>query len=105
MSGKQASPGSKSCRRASAARLFCVGEGEAAGDCFERDKGEFGFEELPQGEHRDIVLRGEDARGRRQEIVLSGRRGSSGPKAAAGRAPGDCSAWGGEEGEVAGYLL
>ena len=52
--------GSKTCRRASAGRLFClgVGDGEAAGDWLERGKGEFGLEGLPRGERREIVQRG-----------------------------------------------
>ena len=94
LGGRMGSSGSKSCRRASAGRLFCVGEwggggilfwvgeggvrarrisaGRASGDCSawrmggwgaagdwsEREKGEFGLGDLPQGERRDIVLRG-----------------------------------------------
>ena len=109
------SSGSKSCRRASAGRLFCVGEwggggilfwvgeggvrarrisaGRASGDCSawrmggwgaagdwsERAKGEFRLGDLPQGECREIVLRGGRKAGG-QEIVLGGRMGSSGSK-------------------------
>ena len=29
-----------------------------AGDCFEREKGEFGLEDQPQGERRETVMRG-----------------------------------------------
>ena len=57
LSGRTGSSGSKSCRRASAGRLFCVGQG-AAGYCSGRGKGELGLEELPHGERRDTVLRG-----------------------------------------------
>ena len=56
LSGAMGSSGSKSCRRASAGRRFCVGEG---GYCSGRGKGERGLEELPQGERREIVLRGD----------------------------------------------
>ena len=110
LSGRMGSSGSKRHRRASTGRLFCVGEGgdgilfwagkgefgieelpqgerretvlrgggmgdgEAAGDWSEREKGEFGLGDLPQGERREIVLHVV----RRQGIVLSGGRGSSG---------------------------
>ena len=33
------------------------------GYCSEREKGEFGLEELPQGERRETVLRGEGEEG------------------------------------------
>ena len=74
-----------------------MGDGEAAGDWPERAKGEFGLEDLPQGERREIVLRGgagdgeaaehcyerengelgleELPRGERRETVLRGARG------------------------------
>ena len=136
LGGRMGSSGSKSCRRASAGRLFCVGEwggggilfwvgeggvrarrisaGRASGDCSawrmggwgaagdwsERAKGEFRLGDLPQGECRDIVLRGgaEDGeaaehcyereigelgleelpRGERRETVLRGARGDGG---------------------------
>ena len=102
------------------------------GHCFAPEHVEFGLESLPQGERRDIVLRGGGKEGARQEIAVlfSGARASLGSKscrgastgilfcwgeegrqgivlsrgmggvwarrAAAGRAPGDCSAYGGE---------
>ena len=39
------------------------GDGEAAWHCSEREKGGVGLEELPQGERRDIVLRGGGEKG------------------------------------------
>ena len=70
---------------------------EAAGDWYEREKGEFGLKDLPQGERRDMVLRGGAAagevaaycyergngglgldelpRGERRETVLRGAKG------------------------------
>ena len=141
LGGRMGSSGSKSCRRASAGRLFCVGEwggggilfwvgeggvrarrisaGRASGDCSawrmggwgaagdwsERAKGEFRLGDLPQGERREIVLRGgagdgeaaehcyerengelgleELPRGERRDTVLRGARGM-------GEVAGDC---------------
>ena len=57
LSGRMGSSGSKRHRRASTGRLFCVGEG-GDGILFWAGKGEFGIEELPQGERRETVLRG-----------------------------------------------
>ena len=79
LSGRTGSSGSKSCRRASAGRLFCVGQG-AAGYCSGRGRGEFGLKELPQGERRETVLRDGWGMGRRQEVGLSGRRANPGSK-------------------------
>ena len=88
MSGRMGSSGSKRHRRASTGRLFCVGEG-GDGILFWAGKGEFGIEELPQGERRETVLRGGWGMGRRREIGLSGQRANSGSKtcrkASAGR--------------------
>ena len=77
-----------------------MGDGEAAGGWSEREKGESGLEDLPQGEHREMVLRGgaeagevagycygrengelgldELLRGERRETVLRGARGDRG---------------------------
>ena len=66
----------KRCRRARAGRLFCVGiRGVRGHDIILRGgQGDCGLDGMPQGEHLEIVLHGL----RRQEIVLSGRLGSSG---------------------------
>ena len=92
LSGREGSSGSKSCRRASAGRLFCAGRrgmGEVAGDWCERENGDSGLKGLPQGEHRDIVVRGGREEGARQEIDLSGGSSEFGleelPRASAGR--------------------
>ena len=79
MSGRMGSSGSKRHRRASTGRLFCVGEG-GDGILFWAGKGEFGIEELPQGERRETVLRDGWGMGRRQEVGLSGRRANPGSK-------------------------
>ena len=49
-----------------------------AGYCFGREHGEFGLESLPQGEHRDIVLRGGGAEGGATGNCLSRDKGESG---------------------------
>ena len=107
LSGREGSSGSKSCRRASAGRLFCAGRrgmGEVAGDWCERGNGDSGLKGLPQGEHRDIVVRGGREEGARQEIDLGGGSSEFGleelPRASAGRQ--FCVGGGGRTGEVAG---
>ena len=121
LSGTMGSSGSKRCRKASAVALFCRGAmgrgqgvggragGWAAGYCPERGEGEFGLEELPQGGHREMVLRGE---GRGGGAAAAGycserekRGGGRARKAAAGRAPENCSARGGKGGEGGGKLF
>ena len=63
--------------------------GKVAGGCFEREHGEFGLESLPHGEHRDIVLPGEEkGEGARQEIAFSGTRASLGSKSCRGASAG-----------------
>ena len=53
---------------------------------------EFGLEELPQGERREIVVRvGGGGGGMR--LLWAGAKGFRARRDAAGRAPGDCSAW------------
>ena len=78
----------------------CSAWAEAPGDCSERETGEFRLDELPQGEWREIVLRGGGRRawgagncferengefrleelpqGQRREIVLRGGGGGGG---------------------------
>ena len=73
---EKGSSGPKSCRRASAGILFCVGEGRRGRwqEIALNGKREFGLEVLPQSEHRDIVLCvGKERKGRRQDMVLGGR--------------------------------
>ena len=62
--------------------------GEVAGDWREQENGDSEHKELPQGEHRDIVLRGGREEGARQEIDLRGERTSSGSKSCRGASAG-----------------
>ena len=64
-----------------------------AGDCSEREEGEFGLEGLPQGERRKTVLRVGGKAGKAAGDCSELDNGKPGlEEFAAGRVPGDCIA-------------
>ena len=96
--GDEGGSGSESCRRASTGILFCVGaekRGRRQELVLRGRKGEFRLEELPQGGHRETALHrgGEEgeAAGDCSERENGGLRAR---RIAARRTPGYCSAWG-----------
>ena len=95
LSGRAGSSGSKTCRRASAGRLFCVvGGGGGGRRLFRAGEREFGLEQLPQGKRRETVLRGDLRKGEAAGNCSEREKGMGARRLAAGRAPGDGSAWG-----------
>ena len=70
------------------------GEREAAGNGPEREKREFGLTQLPQGEHRETALRGDATKGEVAGNCSEREQWRGARRLAAGRAPGDGSAWG-----------